>query len=69
MKAKVESDESLAQAYGDMAVESRSIDDEITAALESGPAPATQDSLAELKRKMGLLPSKEQEGGGAAPTS
>ena len=36
MKAKVEEDESLAIAYGDMATAEKTVDDEITTALESG---------------------------------
>ena len=55
MKNKVEEDESLAQAYGELANADRSVDDEINAALEGGSttAPATT-SLLELKKKMGI---------------
>ncbi len=54
MKAKVEEDESLAQAYGEIANADQSIDDEISAALESGQRQAASDSLLELKKKMGI---------------
>ena len=53
MKEKVDADESLAEAYGEMNDE-LSLDDEIDKALESGAAPAGSDSLAELKKKMGM---------------
>lgn len=61
MKAKVETEESLALAYGEMANAEKSIDDEINKALsasspsqlalpESGPS-----QLDELKKKMGIV--------------
>lgn len=53
MKEKVEKEEALAEAYGDIADENRSLDQEIDSALaESGTAGS--DSLAALKAKMGL---------------
>jgi len=54
MKAKVEEDESLSQAYGEIASADKSIDDEINVALESGQKLAASDSLLELKKKMGI---------------
>ena len=54
MKAKVEEDESLAIAYGEMADADKSIDDEINSVLESNTAPAASEQLLELKKKMGL---------------
>lgn len=54
MKAKVEEDESLALAYGDMLSADQSVDDEISAALEGGKAVAGPDHLLELKKKMGI---------------
>jgi phage shock protein A len=54
MKAKVEEDESLSQAYGEIASADRSVDDEINAALESGQKVDASDSLLELKKKMGI---------------
>lgn len=54
MKAKVEEDESLALAYGDMANADKSVDDEIAAALEGSQPAAASDHLLELKKKMGI---------------
>ena len=54
MKAKVEEDESLAMAYGDMVSADKSVDDEINAALESGQPVVASDHLLELKKKMGI---------------
>tara|TARA_B100000315_G_C14581291_1_gene590607 strand:+ start:2579 stop:3283 length:705 start_codon:yes stop_codon:yes gene_type:complete len=53
MKNKVVEDESLAQAYGDMAEADKSIDDEINAALQ-GSSHASSDSLAAMKAKLGI---------------
>ena len=55
MKAKVEEDESLAQAYGDMINVDQSVDNEINAALESGTSTTASEHLLELKKKMGLI--------------
>jgi phage shock protein A len=52
MKERVEEDESLAEAYGEMADSSKSLDDEIDAAIEDKGAGS--DQLAELKAKMGM---------------
>lgn len=54
MKAKVEEDESLSLAYGEIASADKSVDDEINVALESGQKLAASDSLLELKKKMGI---------------
>lgn len=54
MKAKVEEDESLAQAYGDIMSADKTIDDEIHSALESGEQVTASASLLELKMKMGI---------------
>ena len=54
MKEKTEEQEALAQAYGDMADASTSIDDEINKALAGGSSTKDDDSLAELKAKMGM---------------
>lgn len=54
MKEKTEEQESLAQAYGDMADASTSVDDEINKALAGGSSTKADDSLAELKAKMGI---------------
>ncbi|MCP3924116.1 MAG: PspA/IM30 family protein [Desulfobacterales bacterium] len=53
MKAKVDEDESLAEAYGEMANADKSVDDEIEAAL-GGSSLEASDSLMELKKKMGM---------------
>ena len=52
MKERVEEDESLAEAYGDMADSSKSLDDEIDAVIDEKGAGS--DQLAELKAKMGM---------------
>jgi phage shock protein A len=51
MKDKVEQDEALAQSYGEIANESRSVDDEIDKALGSSSS-GSSDALAALKAKM-----------------
>ncbi len=53
MKEKVEEQEALAEAYGDIANSVTSVDDEIDKALKSGSSQA-DDSLARLKAKMAL---------------
>ncbi|MCP4658909.1 MAG: PspA/IM30 family protein, partial [bacterium] len=54
MKNKVMEEESLASAYGDIADSSSSIDDQIEGALAAPASSAASDSLAEMKRKMGI---------------
>lgn len=54
MKAKVDEEESLALAYGDIVNADKSIDDEISAALEGGQQATASDHLLELKKKMGI---------------
>jgi len=54
MKAKVEEDESLAIAYGEMADADKSIDDEINSVLETSTSPVASEQLLELKKKMGI---------------
>lgn len=55
MKEKVAQDEALAQSYGEIANESKSIDDEIDKALDGGESQAkAADSLAALKSKLGM---------------
>lgn len=55
MKAKVEEDESLAIAYGDMATPDKTVDDDITKALEESKPSSASADLLELKKKMGIL--------------
>jgi phage shock protein A len=54
MKNKVEEDEALAQAYGEVANIDASVDAEIDRALADSQTTSTQDRLAALKAKMGL---------------
>ena len=54
MRSRVEEDESLATAYGEMATADKSVDDEINKALSGGSPPSTSQSLLELKQKMGM---------------
>ena len=54
MKAKVEEDESLADAYGEIAGMDTSVDVQIDNALESPSSGAQSQSLLELKQKMGI---------------
>ena len=54
MRSRVEEDESLATAYGEMAAADKSVDDEINAALSGSSTPSTSQSLLELKQKMGI---------------
>lgn len=61
MKDKVAEEEALAQSYGEIANESRSIDDEIDKALENTSASTkTANELAALKAKLGI--NSETEG-------
>ncbi len=54
MRTKVQEDESLAEAYGSMADVDKTVDTEIDAALTSGNDVAANESLAQLKAKMGM---------------
>ena len=54
MKNRVEEDETLAAAYGELSDGATSVDDEITAALGPPADAAASDSLAALKAKMGI---------------
>ena len=54
MKGKVEEDEALALAYGEMADLDKSVDDEIDVALKSGNTVTASVHLLELKKKMGI---------------
>ncbi len=53
MKDKVARDEELAEAYGEMANENKSLDDELDAVLNDSNA-KTSSALEEMKRKMNL---------------
>ncbi len=54
MKDKVNEEEALAEAYGDIGQVGSSLDDEIDAVLDTPAASAGSDSLAALKAKMGI---------------
>lgn len=54
MKARVEEDESLAEAYGEVASLDTSVDSEINAALADTGTNNESDRLLELKKRMGL---------------
>ncbi|GAB6143994.1 PspA/IM30 family protein [Desulfocicer niacini] len=54
MKARVEEDEALAQAYGEVANAGGSIDSEIDAALGGAETASASESLLELKKRMGI---------------
>ncbi len=54
MKEKVEKEEALADAYGEIANESKSLDDEIDKAIGDTAKVEASESLEELKKKMGL---------------
>jgi phage shock protein A len=54
MRAKVDEDESLAAAYGEMAAVDKSVDDEIASALAGDSASTASQSLVEMKKKMGI---------------
>jgi phage shock protein A len=57
MKDKVEQEEALSDAYGSIANESKSLDDEIDSAI-GGDSAIQSDSLAALKAKMAVNKSK-----------
>lgn len=52
MKEKVEKEEDLAAAYGEMAEESKSVDEEIDEALEEAGAASTNEELERLKAEL-----------------
>ncbi|RXG16149.1 phage shock protein A (PspA) family protein [Leeuwenhoekiella aestuarii] len=59
MKEKVAQEEALAEAYGDIANASKSIDDELDKAADTSGAKA-EDELEKLKAQLGLDDSKNQ---------
>ncbi|MFQ5822593.1 MAG: PspA/IM30 family protein [bacterium] len=54
MKNKVMEEESLAEAYGELSEVSLGVDEEIDKALEAPSSAKTADSLAAMKKKMGI---------------
>ncbi len=65
MKEKVEQDEALAQSYGEIALETKTVDDEVNKLLETG---TQSDSLLALKAKMGLLGTGDASTTDGTPT-
>lgn len=62
MKEKIAQEEALAESYGEIANESKSIDDEIDKALEGGTAEVkASDDLAAMKAKLGMTDSDKKE--------
>ena len=59
MKEKVDANEALSEAYGDIAKENRSIDEEIDEVLREKPTPQTSDALTAMKAK--IKADKESE--------
>jgi phage shock protein A len=59
MKEKVAKEEALADAYGEMANESKSLDDEIDKALGDTSKVEAAESLDALKQKLGMKKEKE----------
>lgn len=55
MKEKVEEEEALAQAYGDMARKTKSVDDEIDKVIGDEAGKVNQE-LDEIKKRLGILP-------------
>lgn len=54
MKDKVAQEEALAESYGEIANESRSVDEEIDKAVAGADKAKASDQLAELKKKLGM---------------
>lgn len=54
MREKVDQEEALAESYGDIANESRSVDDEIDKALEGEKESKASDDLSALKKRLGM---------------
>ncbi|MDN5200130.1 PspA/IM30 family protein [Fulvivirgaceae bacterium BMA10] len=61
MKDKVAQEEALAESYGEIANESKTVDDEIDKALEGESEIKAKDDLAALKAKMGLSDESTEE--------
>jgi phage shock protein A len=61
MKDKVAQEEALAESYGEIANESKSVDEEIDKALEGSGAAKANDELAALKKRMGMGVDSEDQ--------
>ncbi len=55
MKAKVEEEEAMAQAYGEIVKHNNSVDDEINNAIGSDGVQKVNSELDEIKRKLGII--------------
>ncbi len=60
MKNKVTEEESLAEAYGELADSAKSIDEDIDKALEGATETSAKDSLAALKAKLGIAAGNQK---------
>lgn len=63
MKEKVAQEEALAESYGDIASESRSLDDEIEKAIGSEDRISASEELKKMKEKMGIKTDDTSEQG------
>ncbi len=54
MKNKVEQEEAIAQSYGEIANQARTVDDEIDKALDTGKDSEASQKLLELKKRLGM---------------
>ncbi len=54
MRDKVQEEETLAEAYGEMAQVENSVDDEIDRALEGSSTPSQSEALAQLKSRLSM---------------
>jgi len=61
MKDKVAEEEALAESYGDIANESRSLDDEIEEAIGDESKMVANEELAKLKAKLGITSDENSE--------
>lgn len=59
MKQKVLVEESLAEAYGEIAQDTRALDEEIDQTLQKNPAQTSAQEVAALKAKLGFTPTGE----------
>lgn len=59
MKEKVDQQEALSEAYGEIANESKTLDDEIDSALGGENKAEASESLAKLKEKLGIKKQEE----------
>ena len=63
MKDKVAQEEALAESYGEMANESRSVDEEIDKALADADHDKAADDLEALKKKLGINEKDDNDSG------